>query len=251
MSTSPAGLVDVGARVDALLQTLQDSRAAAAQRFGPLSKAAYVVTFAAFTSLFRIHLDCLGTPEQARVASRLDVLRQQLHSMFRQMTQPPRVEVTRSANELAGKACDLLRFEAEHEQAQAGRRALAGAVCPLQQALRAVVPPATLLYCLTERDRLMVYLGSLSYQDMMAGAVRDGVTVKHTMLVEHDEAVVCAGEIHLATSSNGDLGAFCTSASGHFQPEPATELLVRDHLIRRLAMRPEAISLLSHPGDSR
>ncbi|WBB80239.1 hypothetical protein O7606_02305 [Micromonospora sp. WMMD882] len=239
------------ARVDAILGTFRSSRAVAAERFGPLSKASYLVTFATLTALFHVHLECLDSAERGWVAGRLDDVREELYAMFRRMTQPPRAEVRRTPGRFAGIACDLLTFDGERAEARAGREALRGRVVGLDDVLRSGTSPGTYLFCLTEQDELVLYAVPLSYGDMMTGAVAGEFTVKHTMLPEEGVAVVCAGEIHVAVSPAGAPGVIVTRASGHFQPRASAELLTRDHLVRRYGMRGDAVCLLSHPGAVR
>ena len=241
---------DVISRAETVLSTFRSTRAAAVDRYGPLSKASYVVTFAALCSLFQLHLECLDTDNSAWMGKQLEALRGELHAMFLQMTQPPRPENRRAKGTFAGAPCDLLTFDGELAETRAGRQALRDGIVPLDEVLRIGGPPATYLYCLTERDRFILYAAPMSYRDMMAGTVAKGYTVKHTMLPEENEAVVCAGEVHLALSPAGLRGAIVPAASGHYQPEAPAELLVRDHLVRAGAMRGDAICLLSHSCEA-
>ncbi|MDX3535158.1 hypothetical protein PV721_12385 [Streptomyces sp. MB09-01] len=241
----PPGQPRLTGRASEIIAKFDESHMSASAAFGPVSKATYIVTWAALTEMFRLYTSIDSVPHREEVRPSLEFLRSRLDSLFSRMTMAPRPEreiLTARAGERAGeKEHQSYVFTGEDSEMRAGRALVQPHVTDFATLVEGG-REGTYLYAASETSGVRVFQKPLSFTELMHGARFESTVVKHPMLVSSSEPVICAGEMFLSFTETRNPAVFVTRASGHYQPlmpaeHAVVELLREDHLLHPWAVQ--------------
>lgn len=109
--------------------------------------------------------------------------------------------------------------------------------------------PVAYMYVVDDKGRLRVWTRPFRMADLILGRNRatvSGIPVAHPMLVPERLRVRAAGEI-TPIISDGIAGVVANLKSGHFRPEPAAAVAVRDACAAALGLDPSDCDVLTVP----
>lgn len=245
---SSAEMESTSAELESIRTTYRIAVRRATEQFGEHSKGVYLVTFMSVLAAFELHCRTLrgAADVRATVESAFDYLRSQLAAEFVAMTASTAPDRRESATMFRGRRVPRFHSRGDEDEVAAGRAVVAGEIVTLQQLAASLGSSGVYLYCVNTRGDVIVFRHPLDYGSMLRGQRHGDVFVKHPMLVDDGEPVLCAGEVFVSwdRAKKQVAGVFVTPASGHYQPTSESERAARESVMSSLELEPVQVRSL-------